>query len=132
MKKILTSLSLFILLIISFSTSIGYCYYPYYKHEKCFTARWNYFTQNNSYGYYYDTESIEKENRFLPFQDRIIKVWIARHINLYYGCDTYKKQYELNIDKKTYKVLNSKNPAEKPIEPDSVEEKFLDIAINLY
>ena len=132
MKKIFGLIVLSTIMISTFSIQMAYGYYPVDKHYFCLSNRWKYFAQDSNEGYYYDSESIVKENKFLPFQDRIIKLWVAEHHRSYGTCYTYKYQYEINLDKNTYKILNSKNPTHKPIVPDSKYEQIYNISKDLY
>ena len=131
MKKIVT-----ILLTLILSTNLSYvsAYYPY-EHFSCLSERWKIFAEYSSSGHYYDSESIEKENKYNPFQDKIIRLWVAEHYErtYYYSShSTDKIKYEFNLDKKTYKRLNAKTIIEKHIAPDSKQEVIYKMACNLF
>lgn len=145
MKKLLM-LSLFIPLLFFMRPTCAY--WSDAEHKHCLPGRWvlccYYSSQFNPFnepgleyspsqnelrysnGVYYDADTVERENRFIPFADRKIKIWVAVHwrAHHYYGKHyTEKARYEINLDEKTYRRLAPQEYAKAlPIEPDSMQE----------
>ena len=131
MKKSIIILCTFMLCSIS---SFIYAYNTN-QHTSCLSERWKIFGSTLTYGLYYDSESIEKENYFNPFQDKIISFWVTKHYdytNDYLSHSTFKTKYEFNLDKRTYKILSAQKKVERHIEPDSTEEFIYKKAKSLY
>ncbi len=83
----------------------------------------------------YDTRSVEKENKFNPFKDSIVTMWVFRcseknFIKIKHFPKIY--QVRINIDQRTYLDLSDDNVELKAIRPGTVEEAIYEKARDIY
>lgn len=94
---------------------------------------------------YYDEEAIVKHNKFSPFGDRIIDVWVYRCPNeSYHNSDNIFNKYNLdhyawrnfislNIDKRTITFpLSTAKKKTHPIQPNHRWERYLKYFESVY
>ena len=83
----------------------------------------------------YDTKSVEKENKFNPFKDAIITMWVFRcseknFIKVRHFPKVY--QVRINIDQRTYIDLSDDDHEVKSIRPGTAEEAIYEKARDIY
>lgn len=106
------------------------------KHKHCVPERWVAAGSNLQYDflYYYDSQTVEIKNKYNPFGDKIVILWGLNHWTGHQNTlvGTHIHNYEINIDKRTYKMLDIKKPTVHNIRPESIEEALWKVAKTLY
>lgn len=84
----------------------------------------------NCWFVYYDNETIIRQNKFNPFSDKILILWVK--FDVFPEVNSYMERYEINLDKKTFKILNRNKIKERHIEPESFADAIYKQAKRLY
>lgn len=127
------------------------------EHIECVSSRWALSAAVNSQKcLFYDTQTIEKKNKYNPFEDKIIKLWLKEHwfdhavvpkYYVYEGCRNYAREdkerimkknhnipvfVEINIDKRLIRILEPVPKNAFVPSPNSFEEDWILVAKWIY
>lgn len=120
-------------------------------HDDCFNNnqksyvlsdnRWAKVQDYASYVIFYDKNTIERENKYNPFGDRIITLWIADCFKDYHRFDYSSsktlghpsiERISFNLDKRQYKYVQNPKSRFLDVQPNSSMETILEAIKWLY
>lgn len=104
---------------------------------KCVDTRWEYIGRHEQIDYYYDPETIVFLNKYNPFADKKVNIWIYRHNHFAKtSADRYlnniSRHYKINIDKRTLQFEYKEKVITRQIEPLSDFEVILNFCKKQY
>lgn len=119
----------------SFANANVFDKYNFISHKQCVSERWGFICCEGPYRWYYDKETVECRNKYNPFGDKIVELWMLRHSQSHAGVydkNSRKINYQINLDDMTYKVLGDNDSKIQAIVPESYIEKLIPILKKIY